>query len=125
MDMNFNFGAPPHQLQGTGDSLLAERKLVWAELAPRLAAAHAFQRSMAESGVDWMTPMGSFDPVSAQRLMDFAASPASDWCMAFPARFSGVDEGYPAVNPIVSGDGKLVSGREDGVAGAPKPAFEG
>jgi hypothetical protein len=125
MDMHFNMGVAPEQWKGIGNDVLAERPLVWAELAPRLAAAHAFQRSMAQSGVDWMTPMGSFDPVAAQSLMDFAASPASDWCVAFPPRFSGLDKGYPAINPVVSGDGKLVSGREYGVAGAPKPAFEG
>jgi hypothetical protein len=99
----------------------AARPLDWHALAARLCAGHAFQRAMAESDEGWVAPGGSFDPVAAQQIIDYAASAPTDW------GFDSVMKAaiYPDINPIVLGVRKSMSGTELGVVSQIIPAIEG
>jgi len=100
--------------------------LDWPGLAARLAAGHAYQRSLTGGEALWLAPAGSFDPVAARQLIDYAAmieggATAPDW---------GFEEalekpGYTGVNSIVLGVRKNMSGKEFGIAGPFLPAVEG
>jgi hypothetical protein len=92
----------------------------WQALAARLAAGHAYQRSLAQGGAAWLSPAGSFDPAAAQHLHLDATAPAR---RSFD--FSPIGAAYRAVNPVASGDRKTMSGIPISVAGPFIPAIEG
>lgn len=92
----------------------------WQALAARLAAGHAYQRALAEGEAAWLSPEGSFDHAVAQHLHLYAAAPASR-----STEISSTGAAYRAVNPVVSGDRKTMSGIPVRVAGPFIPAIEG
>jgi hypothetical protein len=100
-------------------------RLDWQALAIRLAAGHAFQRTLAEGDVDWRAPVGSFDPAAAQQLIDYASAAPTDWGFDSAPQFIPQDSGYHAVNPVVLGVRKSMSGKDTIVAGPFLPAIEG
>jgi hypothetical protein len=113
MDMRFDHDSWQGASRDSRDKTGAARSLDWRLLAIRLAAGHAFQRSLAEGDAAWMEPMGSFDPVAARRLIDYAAAAPTDWGFDF------APEGlpFPVVNPVTLGDIKFIRGNESIVAG--------
>ena len=113
MEMRFDHDSWLGASRDLRDKTGAARGLNWQLLATRLAAGHAFQRTMAEGDSAWLAPMGSFDPVAARRLIDYAAAAPTDWGFDF------APEGlpYPAVNPVALGDRKSIRGSESIVAG--------
>lgn len=98
----------------------ADNKALWHALSARLAAGHAYQRALAEGEAAWLSPEGSFDPAAAQHLHLYAAAPARR-----SKEISSTGPAYRAVNPVVSGDRKTMSGIPVRVAGPFIPAIEG
>jgi len=96
-------------------------RLDWHALAARLGAGHAYQRAMAEGDAVWAVPGGSFDPIAARQLIDYASSAPTDW--GFESALKGAI--YPDVNPVALGVRKNMSGTETGVVSHTIPAIEG
>ncbi|NBC38000.1 hypothetical protein GTZ99_15705 [Novosphingobium sp. FSY-8] len=94
----------------------------WHELAMRLAAAHAFHRSVSRGDVATGNTGGSFHPDAARVMAGFAVGDTLS--QAPSAAVSGVsaqspeDQMSPAINPILLGDSKDTSGTDLRVAGA-------
>jgi hypothetical protein len=97
------------------------RPLDWHSLAAQLCAGHAYQRAMAQGEAAWPPPGGSFDPIAAQQLIDYALSASPDW--GFESALKGAL--YPDINPVVLGVRKNMSGTDTGVVSRSTPAIEG
>lgn len=110
--------APAPALQGARASVASP---LWPVLAARLAAGHALWRDVLSKQAEPAAPRraaagGSFHAGIARIVA------------AYGARAAGNNpplKGYPAINPVILGDGKTMSGTNSSVAGASNPAIEG
>jgi hypothetical protein len=99
-------------------------KLDWQSLAMRLAAAHAFARSLDQEAPLRALPAGSFDPAAARHIATRANAAPSHGLAATACHSAPAQNGYLAVNPVVLGDSKSMSGKDTTVAGSTLPAIE-